>query len=107
MSTIDKQTARNSKNSSKLLSQNAGVTCCGLVRTQNSQQEWYETASRQAAVRARFLRSLGYTVTVSSMGSQVTSVGRVRMTLLTVDLSERDIDRPVMEPPAPGRVVWL
>lgn len=98
---------RQAAKSNKLLDQNAGVTCYGLVRTRNSQQEWYETASRQAAVRARFLRSLGYTVTVSSMGSQVTSVGRMNMSLLTVDLSERDSGLPVTEPPAPGRVVWL
>ena len=107
MSTINKQAAKNSNKNSKLLGQNAGVTCYSLVRTRNSQQEWYETASRQAAVRARFLRNLGYTVTVSPMGIQITSVGRVRMTLLTIDLSERDSGLPVMEPPAPGRVVWL
>lgn len=106
MNELKTQAAKNSKLLG-LLNKNAEVTCFGLVRTRNSQQEWYETASRQAAIRARFLRHLGYTVTVSPMGSQITSVGRVKMTLLTIHLSERNNDLPVVEPPAPGRVVRL
>lgn len=46
--------------------------------------EWYETASRDAGKRARQLRKLGYTVSVSAMGMQVTPVGRVKMTLLSL-----------------------
>ena len=60
------------------------MTCYGLVRTRNSQQEWYETSSRDAGKRARQLRKLGLKATVSAMGLQVTDVGTVRMSLLTV-----------------------
>ena len=62
----------------------APVTCYGVVRTRTAQDEWYETASRDAGRRARALRKLGFRVLVSSMGSQVTSVGLVKMTLLSV-----------------------
>jgi len=53
-------------------------------------QEWYETASRDAGRRARQLRELGFSVSVCGMGSQVTSVGRVNMTLLTVHDGDMD-----------------
>ena len=60
------------------------ITCYGLTRGPDWQQEWYETASRDARRRARELRGLGHTVSVGAMGAQVTRVGRVRMTLLTI-----------------------
>lgn len=58
--------------------------CYGrFVTSYTSCQEWYETASRDAGKRARELRKLGYRVMCESMGSQVTDVGLVKMTLLT------------------------
>lgn len=60
------------------------IKCYGRVRNGNWQQEWYETASRDARRRAMQLRKAGYNVIVSTMGEQVTPVGRVKMTLLTV-----------------------
>jgi hypothetical protein len=46
-------------------------------------QESYETASGHAAVRARQLRKAGFRVAVSAMGSQVTGVGLIKLSLLT------------------------
>ena len=69
-----------------------------LVRTRNSQQEHYETASRDARKRAAQLRKLGFRVSVSPLGPQVTNLGKVRMTLLTVhDPGEREIPPPKTE----------
>jgi len=73
------------------------MICYGLTRTRNSQQEWYETASRHAGKRARLLRKLGFKVTVSAMGDQVTNVGRVRMTILTVHQLGYDDEVPAPE----------
>jgi len=47
-------------------------------------QESYETASRDAGRRARQLRELGYAVTVSSLGPQVTPLGSIRTTLIDI-----------------------
>lgn len=74
-------------------------TCYGIVRSPNTQQEWYESASRAAGRRARALRSAGFHVTTSPMGEQVTGVGRVRMTLVNVDV--RGFSGEV---PAPARI---
>ena len=72
--------------------------CYLLVRTRNSQQEHYETAANDARTRARELRKLGFRVSVSPLGPQVTSVGIVRMTLLTIhDPGEREIPAPTKE----------
>lgn len=60
------------------------TTCYGQIRTHTCQQEWYETASRDAGKRAKELRKAGYRVSVEGMGSQVTSVGTIKMTLLTI-----------------------
>ena len=61
------------------------VICYGLYRTNNYQTEWYETASRDAGKRARDLRKLGFKVTCdSTFPPQVTSVGKVKMTILTI-----------------------
>lgn len=51
-------------------------------------QEHYESASRAAGKRARQLRKLGLKVIVSPLGSQVTSVGTVNMTMLTVSTAD-------------------
>lgn len=66
-------------------------------------QEWHETAARTATVRARQLRKAGFTVSVGCMGMQVTPVGRVKLTLLTV----HDYDRSLPEAPENGQPVGL
>lgn len=62
------------KNPQCLLQVNQGKWC----------QETYETASRDAAKRAKQLRELGYHVTVSSLGSQVTPLGSMKLTMVDV-----------------------
>lgn len=74
------------------------ATCYGLVRTRTCQQEWYDTASRDAGRRARVMRKQGFRVFVEGMGGQVTSVGRVKMTLVSI-LAEAG-----EEIPAPARL---
>lgn len=72
--------------------------CYGQVRGRDWVQEWYETASRHAGARARQLRKLGYRVSVSGMGQQVTPVGTVNMTLVDYrggDLAEGNELPPV------------
>lgn len=60
------------------------IICYGQVRTATSIQEHYESASRHAGRRARELRKSGFGVVVSSLGPQVTNVGTVRMTMITI-----------------------
>lgn len=60
------------------------ITCYGQIHGASSWQEHYESASRHAGRRARALRKAGFQVLVSPMGQQVTSVGRVGMTMLTI-----------------------
>lgn len=60
------------------------VICYGQTNAGSWCQEWYESASRHAAVRARELRRAGYRVLVSSMGTQVTPVGYVKMTMVDI-----------------------
>lgn len=71
--------------------------CYGQTRCQNSVQEHYESASRHAGIRAKELRKAGFNVITSSLGLQVTNVGLVRMTMLTIsgdgDLPEVTICR--------------
>jgi hypothetical protein len=55
------------------------------MTSRNVIQEWYETASRHAGGRARYLRGQGFKVSVEGMGFQVTNVGRVKMTLVTIE----------------------
>jgi len=55
-----------------------------IARTAGLQQESYESASGNARKRAHQLRKLGYQVTVSSMGSQITPVGIVKLSLVTI-----------------------
>lgn len=57
--------------------------CYGQYRFHDSVQETYESASRDARTRASELRKEGFRVIVSPLGPQVTSVGLVRMTMLT------------------------
>jgi hypothetical protein len=60
------------------------MSCLLQVNTGNWCQESYETSSRYAAKRARQLRKMGFVVTVSGMGLQVTSVGRVKLTMIDI-----------------------
>jgi hypothetical protein len=80
------------------------VTAYGVVtghntRGQKWQQEHYESKSGDARVRAAQLRKLGFRVSVSPQGAQVTPQGMVRMTMITID--NVDPDHPI---PAPDRV---
>jgi hypothetical protein len=78
------------------------ITCYGLTKTPTAQQEWYETASGDARRRASYLRGIGFDrVIVSSPLSQVTKVGHVRMTLLTIPPA------PPLMIPAPDKIVSL
>lgn len=74
-------------------------TCYGRVLTRHCCDEWYETATRDAAKRARELRKLGFRVLVSGMGSQVTNVGLVNMTLVSI------LHDGVNFPPEPAKLV--
>jgi len=60
------------------------ITCYGVAPAYPYRQEWYGTASRDAGRRARQLRKLGYHVLVSPQGEQMTKVGRIKLTLLTI-----------------------
>jgi hypothetical protein len=78
---------------------NSKAPVCYLsVRTRNSKQEHYETSANDARTRARDLRKLGFRVTVSPLGPQVTNVGTVRMTLLTIhEPGDREIPAPTIK----------
>lgn len=70
--------------------------CLSHVTTRSATQEWYETASGHAKLRAQQLRAAGFKVTVSAMGGQVTPLGAMKLTLLTVDhRGEPDLLPPV------------
>ena len=58
------------------------MICYGQVKFVDHFQEHYETASRDAGRRAKDLRRAGMKVNVSS-SMQVTSVGLIKMTMLT------------------------
>jgi len=48
-------------------------------------QETYDTASRHAGIRSRQLRKAGYKAHSSAMGPQVTGVGLVKLTLVSIE----------------------
>jgi hypothetical protein len=60
------------------------IQCCSQVNSGRWCQETYETASRFAGRRAKYLRERGYQVTVSTMGSQVTPLGLIKLTLVDI-----------------------
>lgn len=60
------------------------VICYGQTNNGDMCQESYCTLSRQARTRAKQLRDAGYRVISSSMGLQVTRVGSVKLTMLTI-----------------------
>ena len=76
----------------------ATTICYGRTAGRDWVDEWYCTKSRHAGRRARQLRKLGYTVLVSGMGPQVTGVGVVKMTLLSIRGDDAH------EAPAPERI---
>ena len=60
------------------------ITCYGRVVGPGWIQEHYETASRDAGMRVRQLRKAGFNCVSCRLGSQVTGVGLVKMTCVTV-----------------------
>lgn len=68
----------------KRLGDQPNPTAYGQVHTRGGIQEWYETGAKDARQRASALRKLGYKVATQAMGSQVTPVGTVKMTLLDI-----------------------
>ena len=66
------------------------MTCYGQINQGNWCQESYESASGDARKRATQLRRAGYRVTVCSLGSQVTGVGLVTMTLVDIRPGTRE-----------------
>jgi hypothetical protein len=56
--------------------------CYGQTFFHGHVQEFYETASKHAGIRARNLRKAGFNVRTAALGYQVTSVGTVKMTIL-------------------------
>lgn len=77
------------------------MTAYNIVKTPTAQQEWYETASGDARRRARELRKAGFGITVSSPSEQITTVGIMKMTLVTISLSFVGVDIP---PVAEGHI---
>ncbi|KKN58395.1 hypothetical protein LCGC14_0552080 [marine sediment metagenome] len=65
------------------------IICYGQFNRGNGCQEHYESESRHAGRRARDLRKRGYRVIVSPLGAQVTRVGLVNMTLVTIEPGTR------------------
>lgn len=72
--------------------------CLGQVNQGRWCQETYETASRHAAIRARALRKLGYRVTSSALGPQVTGLGLLKLTL--IDIRPASVDGDALDLPA-------
>jgi len=62
----------------------SNLTCLGQTNAITWCQEMYETASRDAGRRAHALRSAGYDVCVSSLGPQLTPMGRIRITMVDI-----------------------
>lgn len=66
-------------------------------------QESYETATRDAGNRAKQLRQIGYVVTVSSLGSQVTPLGHIKTTMVDI---RPGLHADTTELPPVERVDW-
>ena len=66
------------------MSQTREPICYGQTIARHSVQEWYCTKSGDARRRAKVLRKLGMVVHVEGFGEQVTPVGRIRMTLVSI-----------------------
>jgi hypothetical protein len=57
--------------------------CFLQVPFKNHVQESYETASGDAKIRATELRKAGFRVHVAALGSQVTRLGSIKLSLVT------------------------
>lgn len=68
------------------------ITCYGQTIGRTFCQEWYETASGDAGKRARLLRKAGFRVVTSSMGEQVTGLGRIKMSMVSFWYAEGGYD---------------
>ena len=55
-----------------------------LISGNSVRQESYDSASGDAKKRATQLRKLGYKVTVSALGSQVTPIGIIGISMVTI-----------------------
>ena len=60
------------------------MKCYGQVNSGTWCQETYETISKDAGKRTRQLRTAGYQAFSAVLGPQVTPVGTVKMTLVTI-----------------------
>lgn len=77
--------------------------CCSTVGNGLWCQETYETARRDAGIRAKQLRKAGYSVTVSPMGSQVTPLGMLKLTMVDI---RPGVHQDVQYLPEVDRVEW-
>lgn len=66
--------------------------------------ESYASASGDARRRASQLRKLGYKVAVSPLGSQVTPLGLIRLTM--VNISSRDNHKDITDIPSAAKFEW-
>ncbi len=80
------------------------MQCLQQVFGRGWTQETYETASRDAAKRAKVLRAAGYAVNVSGLGSQVTPLGMLKLTL--VDIRPGHLCLDTADLPPVERVEW-
>ena len=74
------------------------MTCYSRVGTYTWTQEHYESASGDARKRAHALRKLGFSVRVVPLGTQVTNVGLLKLTMIDVRHSDGNV------PPMPERL---
>ena len=79
------------------------IQCMQSVTGRNWTQESYETASGDARRRASDLRKAGYKTTVCSLGSQVTPLGLIKITMVDV---RPGIHEDTTELPPVQRVDW-
>lgn len=79
------------------------VTAMQVVNNGHFCQESYETATREAGIRAKELRAAGYEVSVGSIGPQVTPLGTIRVTLVTI---RKGRNRDTFYLPEINRVEW-
>lgn len=63
--------------------QSRPIRCYGQYLFNGSVQEHYETGSVDARQRGKLLRTCGFRVISAPIGPQVTSVGTVKMTVVT------------------------
>ena len=61
------------------------ITCYGATQGPDWRQEVYETASRDAGKRAREVRKAGFQVVTAGMGTQVTPMGTVKLSIVTIE----------------------